>query len=366
MQSEQNRRVLLKEWPEILDEFLLKIGLAETSRALRTEMIAFPSRKEEEMPKYIDWLLQGFDFWKSKIAEADSTASEPSKIIGKRKKEIEEGDKPVKRIERIDAQQVQIRATHSEIVQRIEEFAQFKKSEINNSNRAEFLRKSQDPNDNESSSCARTEAAEINRNIQMKLEIVNNEDGPLARSTFNLSCQQNYANSVDSNQNISDLPIGVEERLSNIQDHLNLRIISPIPLNVYERLRVLEDKIMELERDYPPWAALHFNQPNRQGPLSPPVTTIVFDENYKTSYLENNPSDKLTSGNSSLSAALISSSSKSDAKSTSKLEIIKQQSDSKSGLSSMQLKGRANSSLTRSIIQQLEQVKAKSSFVTNI
>ena len=30
-----------------------------------------------------------------------------------------------------------------------------------------------------------------------------------------------------------------------------------------DRVRFLEDHIVRLERDYPPWAALHFNQPNR-------------------------------------------------------------------------------------------------------
>lgn len=29
------------------------------------------------------------------------------------------------------------------------------------------------------------------------------------------------------------------------------------------RLQFLEDHIIQLEKEYPPWAALHFNQPNR-------------------------------------------------------------------------------------------------------
>ena len=35
------------------------------------------------------------------------------------------------------------------------------------------------------------------------------------------------------------------------------------PASLLDRLRFLEDHIVRLERDYPPWAALHFNQPNR-------------------------------------------------------------------------------------------------------
>lgn len=30
-----------------------------------------------------------------------------------------------------------------------------------------------------------------------------------------------------------------------------------------DRIKFLEDHIIRLERDYPPWAALHFKQPNR-------------------------------------------------------------------------------------------------------
>ncbi len=32
---------------------------------------------------------------------------------------------------------------------------------------------------------------------------------------------------------------------------------------MYERIKVLEDKIMEIERDFPTWASIHFNQPNK-------------------------------------------------------------------------------------------------------
>lgn len=35
------------------------------------------------------------------------------------------------------------------------------------------------------------------------------------------------------------------------------------PRTLWGRLKFLEDHITRLEKDYPPWAALHFNQPNR-------------------------------------------------------------------------------------------------------
>lgn len=35
------------------------------------------------------------------------------------------------------------------------------------------------------------------------------------------------------------------------------------PRLILDRIKFLEERIISLERDYPPWAALHFNQPNR-------------------------------------------------------------------------------------------------------
>ncbi|CAG8442117.1 8048_t:CDS:2 [Ambispora leptoticha] len=232
---EKNGLPTIQEWHEILSEFLIKVGLLETNRALEAEMLVFPSAKRKQMPTHIDLLVQKLSICNSDIEVDRSSTSTLSKITGKRK--IEYDDKPAKRIQKIDPLQVQIRATHSEIEQRIEAFMQQKKSEINDSNRSEFLRKSHDPNDNEA-----------------------------------------------------------------------------IPLNVYERIRVLEAKIMQLEIDHPPWAAIHFNQPNRQYPTPSVMTNVIRNEHN---------------------------------------EILKQVSDT------IQLKGRANSSLTRSIIQQLEQAKAK-------
>lgn len=76
--------------------------------------------------------------------------------------------------------------------------------------------------------------------------------------------------------------VDVDERLLNIEEHLAVRyggsflaiflqerevltIISvpSVPKTLLARLKNLEDHIIRLEKEYPPWAALHFNQPNR-------------------------------------------------------------------------------------------------------
>jgi len=39
--------------------------------------------------------------------------------------------------------------------------------------------------------------------------------------------------------------------------------VTPLPPKLYERVKVLEDKIIKIEHDYPTWASVHFNQPNK-------------------------------------------------------------------------------------------------------
>ncbi|CAG8531944.1 12807_t:CDS:2 [Acaulospora colombiana] len=229
----------------------------ETSQAFQTELIVFSSSYEKQLLKHVEWLLQELTSWKSR--KEINNLSSPSV---KRKKELDDepsyDENPARKIQRlISPQTVQIKATNSEIEQRINAFIQLKKSEINDSNRAEFLRKS---SSDDVSSCARSDAAEINRNIQMKFDVVNNNDGPLARSTFSSKNQINDG----KKRPLTELPSGVEERLQNIEKHLGVNIVAPIPLDVYARIKILEAKIIQIEQDHPQWAAVNFNQPNRQ------------------------------------------------------------------------------------------------------
>lgn len=40
-------------------------------------------------------------------------------------------------------------------------------------------------------------------------------------------------------------------------------VVPAPPRTLLARLQFLEDHIIQLEKEYPPWAALHFNQPHR-------------------------------------------------------------------------------------------------------
>ncbi len=136
------------------------------------------------------------------------------------------------------------------------------------SNRAEFLRPPSD------TSCARTDAKMLNRDTQMKYDIAKNEDGPLRR-TMKKKVEEEKADEAESP--------ALSERIANVETHLGvhygmyptasnltasqcLAVPSP-PASLPARIQFLEEHIIRLEKEYPPWAALHFNQPRRNASL---------------------------------------------------------------------------------------------------
>ncbi|RKP22977.1 hypothetical protein SYNPS1DRAFT_31333 [Syncephalis pseudoplumigaleata] len=193
-----------------------------------------------------------------------------------------------KRYAEQDAEQVQIRESKAQVEKRIFGLMQRKRADIDKSNCAEFIAP---PENKEDPYSARTHPAELNRTIQMKLDVVDNGGEALARLVASPSTTSSKAGSTTSSPWMVPRG-GVEERFRNIEQHLNIQygkwavvasshpltylvlLASAVPLDVYERLKVLEDKIIQLERDHPTWAAIHFNQPGRTFPPPPPPTMV--------------------------------------------------------------------------------------------
>lgn len=145
--------------------------------------------------------------------------------------------------------------------------------------------------------CARTDAKPLNRDTQMKYDIAKNEDGPLRRTMKGAAAGQ-YGEHLDAGKGkqkasssnfglgIYNVPAenhpGLAERYGNMETHLAVRygktlgllnsnaikanalsLVPSPPQSLLDRLKFLEDHIIKLEKENPPWAALHFNQPNR-------------------------------------------------------------------------------------------------------
>ncbi|XP_014896964.1 MAP3K12-binding inhibitory protein 1 [Poecilia latipinna] len=139
---------------------------------------------------------------------------------------------------------VQIRAGKSEIERRISAFMERKQMEINENNVREFCNVI---DCNQENSCARTDAVFTpypGFKSHVKVTRVVNTYGPQTRSAGG----QGDAGEPQKGPTTRDCGnAAIEERLQNIEAHLRLPPVGPVPLNVYQRLKKMEDRILELE-----------------------------------------------------------------------------------------------------------------------
>ncbi|XP_003214512.1 MAP3K12-binding inhibitory protein 1 [Anolis carolinensis] len=140
-----------------------------------------------------------------------------------------------------DPEVVQIKAGKAEIERRISAFIERKQAEINENNVREFCNVI---DCNQENSCARTDAVFTpypGFKSHVKVSRVVNTYGPQTRreSAYG-SCHKNSLFRDCGNQ-------AVEERLQNIETHLRLQTGRPVPKDIYQRIKKLEDKILELE-----------------------------------------------------------------------------------------------------------------------
>ncbi|KAM6913203.1 MAP3K12-binding inhibitory protein 1 [Xenentodon cancila] len=139
---------------------------------------------------------------------------------------------------------VQIRAGKSEIERRISAFMERKQMEINENNVREFCNVI---DCNQENSCARTDAVFTpypGFKSHVKVTRVVNTYGPQTRSGGG------QGEAGEQRRGPAGRDCGnafIEERLQNIETHLKLLSVGPVPLNVYQRLKKLEDRILELE-----------------------------------------------------------------------------------------------------------------------
>ncbi|KAF0043993.1 hypothetical protein F2P81_003151 [Scophthalmus maximus] len=139
---------------------------------------------------------------------------------------------------------VQIRARKSEIERRISAFMERKQMEINENNVREFCNVI---NCNQENSCARTDAVFTpypGFKSHVKVTRVVNTYGPQTRGAVG---QAEVGEPQRGQMSRHCGNAAIEERLHNIETHLKLPTAGPVPLNVYHRLKTLEDRILELE-----------------------------------------------------------------------------------------------------------------------
>ncbi|XP_030307812.1 MAP3K12-binding inhibitory protein 1 isoform X1 [Calypte anna] len=141
-----------------------------------------------------------------------------------------------------DPEVVQIKAGKAEIDRRISAFIERKQAEINENNVREFCNVI---DCNQENSCARTDAIFTpypGFKSHIKVSRVVNTYGPQTRT------EVAHGSSHKASVPIHDCGNqAVEERLQNIETHLRLQTGGPVPRDIYQRIKKLEDKILELE-----------------------------------------------------------------------------------------------------------------------
>ncbi|XP_064005059.1 MAP3K12-binding inhibitory protein 1 isoform X1 [Pogoniulus pusillus] len=141
-----------------------------------------------------------------------------------------------------DPEVVQIKAGKAEIDRRISAFIERKQAEINENNVREFCNVI---DCNQENSCARTDAIFTpypGFKSHIKVSRVVNTYGPQTRS------EGTHGSNHKANVPVHDCGNqAVEERLQNIEAHLRLQKGGPVPRDIYQRIKKLEDKILELE-----------------------------------------------------------------------------------------------------------------------
>ncbi|KYN04434.1 Molybdopterin synthase catalytic subunit [Cyphomyrmex costatus] len=142
----------------------------------------------------------------------------------------------------IDPNLVQIQANSEELNRRIKSFISRKRQHVNTVNVQEFCRHSEE-NDNKNS-CARVDAILIRRKdsrSHIKVHRVLNEWGPqtIDQSILRKSITNN------TNFNVSgSFPI-LDDRISDTERMIGIN--KPVPKDIYERLKNIEDRILYIE-----------------------------------------------------------------------------------------------------------------------
>ncbi|KAL6058363.1 hypothetical protein STEG23_024202 [Scotinomys teguina] len=178
---------------------------------------------------------------------------------------LRECDVDVKKTQiRFDPEVVQIKAGKAEIDRRISAFIERKQAEINENNVREFCNVI---DCNQENSCARTDAIFTpypGFKSHVKVSRVVNTYGPQTRPEGIPGSGHKPTGMLRDCGNQA-----VEERLQNIEAHLRLQTGGPVPRDIYQRIKKLEDKILELEGISPEYfQSVHFSGKRRK--VQPP------------------------------------------------------------------------------------------------
>ncbi|KAG8689658.1 hypothetical protein FRC11_001363 [Ceratobasidium sp. 423] len=246
--SRHKTNLKIKDWDGHILKFLETAGLHQAARGFKLDVMVMNHNSEKRLLAALEQLC----------AVVTGKISAPG--------DADEGDATNPDLDEMKQRYLPTGATTpsqaSLNTKAISRFLSDVRARVDQSNRDEFVQRK-----HPGKGSARTDAVKLNRDVQMKYDIVKNEDGPLGKTM--------KAGDPKPPVGAGDRPLGVTERFQAIETHLGVRYVPAPPADYMLRVKHIEDHIIRLEKEYPPWAALHFNQPNRGWPPPPRDSIIV-------------------------------------------------------------------------------------------
>ncbi|KAG6878442.1 hypothetical protein C0992_008161 [Termitomyces sp. T32_za158] len=273
-------------WDKVVHSFLVRIGFHQAASGFAMDLLVMNSDWEKSVvPEALSELTRDIS-----VCLSDNGIQ----ALGLGEESVAQHPLEQRKLDYIQLANNMPPRSQSTINKEISRFLAQNRARNNASNRAEFVytpaqkrQRLADSNAEIGPSCARADAKPLDRNVQMKYDIAKNEEGPLSRTMHSSEVQDNGKGKQKAKEEkpqgsaereedwtASKHP-GLDERLRNIEAHLAVRYVPSAPRTLLARLKSLEEHLIRLERDYPPWAALHFNQPNRGWPPPPRQTPII-------------------------------------------------------------------------------------------
>ncbi|KAJ2162166.1 hypothetical protein GGF46_000908 [Coemansia sp. RSA 552] len=231
-------------WLAPLESFFRKTGLWQSLHALQIETVVLPHAPKDDIKDCLRCLSEEIHEY---LAQPDS-ATRPSSG----------GDR-----DKLVRSTVQSTLSTEQMARTVDDFIDKQRKAIDSSNRDEFLA----PGSTGDSTCARIDVKGDSCGVKLQQSGIQHDKAALGCSA---ATKQGSEDGTEQPPEAAPLD-GLEERVDNIREHLNVRFV-PEATNIYRRVSALEDRIMILEREFPPWAAENFNQPGRRYTQPPPVT----------------------------------------------------------------------------------------------
>ncbi|PVV02710.1 hypothetical protein BB560_002827, partial [Smittium megazygosporum] len=163
-----------------------------------------------------------------------------------------------KKAENLARNVVQDTSSNTMLAERMDNFIETQMAYINESNNQEFLSVAK----GRTFSSARVNPNQINRGIQIQRDVVDNSE------YFKTTYRDTSAKPTFGDPKPINKLFGLDERLGNIETHLN-------KFSVYDRVSTLEQRLMQIERDFPQIAKMNFIQPGLKNPNEKRTQTSV-------------------------------------------------------------------------------------------